>query len=265
MQSCNTPSILGESGNPPAPGALPIGRFRNIGYAESIRTAPRMAYRRKETDMTLMKKSILALSGASLLVLTACENPDDGQRNTRTGVGLGALAGATLGAIVSDDEGKGAVVGAALGGLAGGAYGNYLDRQEAQLRQSMGNRVEIVNTGDRLIVTMPQDILFATDSASLRPDLTGDLRDLAVSLNDYPQTSVQVLGHTDNTGAAAYNQDLSQRRAGTVASTLIGYGVSAGRIQAIGRGEDQPRASNLTPEGRAQNRRVEIVILPNAR
>ncbi|WP_010141713.1 OmpA family protein [Oceanicola sp. S124] len=211
---------------------------------------------------TLMNKSILALSGASLLLLTACVDPNDGQQNTREGVGVGALMGAAVGAVVSDNKAKGAVVGAALGGLAGGAYGNYLDRQEAQLRQDLGGRVEIVNTGDRLIVTMPQDILFQTDSASLRPDLTSDLRAVAASLNDYPQTTVQVLGHTDNTGAAAYNQDLSQRRAATVASTLINYGVSANRVRAIGRGEDQPRASNLTPEGRAQNRRVEIVILP---
>ncbi|PJE27709.1 Outer membrane protein OmpA [Pseudooceanicola antarcticus] len=211
---------------------------------------------------TMINKSILALSGASLMLLTACVNPDDGQQKTREGAGVGALFGAALGAAVSDNKAKGAVVGAALGGIAGGSYGAYLDRQEAQLRQDLGGRVEIVNTGDRLIVTMPQDILFQTDSATLRPDLTSDLRAVAASLNDYPETTVQVLGHTDNTGAAAYNQDLSRRRAATVASTLISYGVSSGRVQAIGRGEDQPRASNLTPEGRARNRRVEIVILP---
>ena len=215
--------------------------------------------------MTLINKSILGLSGASLLLLTACVTPDDGQQNTRTGVGLGVLTGAAVGAIVSEDKTKGAVIGATLGGIAGGVYGNYLDKQEAELRAATGGQVEIVNTGDRLIVTMPQDILFATDSATLRPDLTSDLRAVANSLQKYPDTTIQVLGHTDNTGSAAYNQDLSRRRAASVASTLISYGVDSYRVQAIGRGEDQPRASNLTPEGRAQNRRVEIVILPNAR
>ena len=111
---------------------------------------------------------------------------------------------------------------------------------------------------------MPQDILFATDSASLRPDLTSDLMTVASSLNEYPRTTVQVIGHTDNTGDAAYNQQLSARRASSVANILIQNGVSAGRIQSFGRGEDQPRASNLTPEGRQQNRRVDIVILPTA-
>jgi outer membrane protein OmpA-like peptidoglycan-associated protein len=129
----------------------------------------------------------------------------------------------------------------------------------------MGNsNVNIQNTGDRLIVTLPQDILFATDSATLRPDLQRDLRTVGQSLLAYPDTTVQVLGHTDNTGDADYNLNLSRQRAQSVASILISEGVPSFRIQSIGRGEDQPLASNLTPEGRAQNRRVEIVILPNA-
>jgi len=213
----------------------------------------------------LMSRATLALSATSLVFLAACEpmTRDDGYRNTRTGAATGALLGAAVGAIVSDDKGKGAAVGAVVGGLGGAAYGGYLDQQEAELRNQLGNNVGIVNTGDRLIVTMPQDILFATDSASLRPDLTGDLRTVAASLNKYANTTVQVIGHTDNTGAAAYNQNLSERRAQTVATTLINNGVSAARVRSFGRGEDQPRASNLTPEGRQQNRRVEIVILPN--
>ncbi|NIZ10528.1 OmpA family protein [Pseudooceanicola sp. HF7] len=214
--------------------------------------------------MTLLRTKTIAVAGSALLLLAACENPDDGYRNTRTGAGTGALVGGALGAIVSDDQGKGAAIGAIVGSMAGAAIGSNLDKQEAELRQSMGNNVQITNTGDRLIVTMPQDILFATDSATLTGTLSSDLRSLSQSLNQYPNTTVQVIGHTDNTGSASYNLGLSQRRAASVANTLIGYGVSAGRLQAIGRGEDQPRASNLTPEGRQQNRRVDIVILPNA-
>ena len=102
------------------------------------------------------------------------------------------------------------------------------------------------------------------DSAALRPDLTNDLYAVAANLQKYPASTIQVVGHTDNTGTAGYNQDLSQRRAGSVAGVLISAGVPGSRIVAVGRGEDQPVASNLTPQGRAQNRRVEIVIRPNA-
>lgn len=213
-----------------------------------------------------LTRPMLAFTASALLLATACTEAqmNDGRQNTREGAVGGAALGAITGAILSKDSGKGAAIGAVVGGLAGAAYGDYLDRQEAALRGQLGNNVQIVNTGDRLIVTMPQDILFATDSASLRPDLTGDLVTVARSLNEYPQTTVQVIGHTDNTGDAAYNQQLSARRAATVAGVLTSNGVSAGRIQSFGRGEDQPRASNLTPEGRQQNRRVEIVILPTA-
>lgn len=209
-------------------------------------------------------RPFLVLSAAALLVSAACTeiDPNDGRQNTRTGVAGGAAAGAIAGAILSRDSKKGALIGATVGAIAGGAYGDYLDKQEAALRGQLGSNVQIVNTGDRLIVTMPQDILFATDSATLRPDLTSDLVTVARSLNEYPATTVQVIGHTDNTGDAAYNQQLSARRASSVASILVNNGVSAGRVQSFGRGEDQPRADNLTPAGRQQNRRVEIVILP---
>ncbi|MGH1454425.1 MAG: OmpA family protein [Paracoccaceae bacterium] len=218
--------------------------------------------------MTRASKSVLFLAAASLLTATACTDPamvspDDPNKNTKQGALLGGLIGGVTGALVSDNKGKGAIIGAAVGAGAGALVGNNLDKQEAELRRDLGNSATITNTGDRLIVTMPQDILFDTDSASLRTTLRTDLRTVASSLNTYPGTTVQVLGHTDNTGDAAYNYDLSQRRAGAVSAELIAAGVSAGRIQAIGRGEDQPVASNLTTEGRAQNRRVDIVILPN--
>lgn len=217
------------------------------------------------TGRNRLTRPMLVLTAAAL-ALSACTEAqmNDGRQNTRTGALGGAAAGAIAGAALSGGSRKGVLLGAAVGGIAGAAYGDYLDRQEAALRGQLGSNVQIVNTGDRLIVTMPQDILFATDSATLRPDLQGDLVTVARSLNEYPQTTVQVIGHTDNTGDAAYNQQLSARRAASVASILTANGVSAGRVQSFGRGEDQPRADNLTPEGRQQNRRVEIVILPTA-
>lgn len=210
---------------------------------------------------------------AGMLALTACteggfSDPNDPNRQAKQGAAIGAGIGALTGILAGDDpeeRRRGALIGAAVGGAGGAIIGNQLDKQEADLRAQLGNdNVTIRNTGDRLIVTMPQDILFATDSATLRPDLQRDLRTVGQNLLAYPDTTVQVIGHTDNTGDASYNQNLSKRRAQSVASVLMSEGVPAYRIQSIGRGEDQPIASNLTPEGRAQNRRVEIVILPNA-
>ena len=189
------------------------------------------------------------------------------QNNSRTTQGalIGGLVGAVTGAAVSEKKGKGAVLGGALGAIGGAAYGNALDRQAAELERDLDNDdVTVTNTGDRLIVTMPQDILFDVDSASVNSGLRSDLGTVASSLQSYPDTTVQIVGHTDNTGEAAYNQDLSERRANSVADVLMNGGVNFERIQTFGRGEDQPVASNLSDAGRAQNRRVEIVILPNA-
>lgn len=214
----------------------------------------------------------LALAAAASVALAGCTTgpmiaENDPNRQAKQGALIGAGLGALTGAIIGGDDvaernrtiAAAAIVGAGVGGL----VGNRLDQQEAELRQQLGNDTNIVNTGDRLIVTMPQDILFATDSAALRPTLQSDIRTVGQSILAYPETTVQVIGHTDNTGDAGYNLDLSQRRAQAVASLLMSEGVPGNRVQTIGRGEDQPVASNLTPEGRAQNRRVEIVILPS--
>jgi outer membrane protein OmpA-like peptidoglycan-associated protein len=214
----------------------------------------------------MMKTSALMLTlGAFTLAGCVVPQATEDNRRTQTGVVTGALIGGALGANAKGDNRLAkAALGAGVGALLGGAIGSSLDAQAAELRNSIGNdRVSITNTGNSLIVNLPQDILFATDSATLRGDLTQDMQAVARSLLNYPNTTVQVIGHTDNTGAAAYNQDLSQRRAGAVAFVLQSNGVPAGRVQAFGRGEDQPIASNLNEQGRAQNRRVEIIIRPN--
>ena len=220
--------------------------------------------------MIRARHSLLILAGTSLLMATACTDPamvngNDPRQKTRQGAILGGLLGAGLGAAVSEDKGKGAIIGGALGAAGGAAYGNMLDKQEAQLRQELDNdRIRITNTGDRLIVTLPQDILFDVDSATVYPGLRNDLLTVANNLQSYPDSNVQIVGHTDNSGGAAYNQALSERRANAVADVLMEGGVAFQRIQTFGRGEDQPVASNLTEDGKAQNRRVEIVILPTA-
>lgn len=218
--------------------------------------------------MTRARTPVLILSAATLLTATACTDPahlggTDPNRNTKQGALLGGLLGAGIGAIASEDKGKGAIIGGVAGAATGAIAGSFLDKQEAELRRDLQNDdIRITNTGDRLIVTMPQDILFAVDSADVYGSLRRDLLTVADSLRDYPQSRVQVIGHTDNTGSAEYNQRLSERRANAVADVLMEGGVPFSRIVAFGRGEDQPVASNLTEEGRARNRRVEIVILP---
>ena len=211
----------------------------------------------------------LMLASTGVILLSACADPgvyDSGERTrTRDGALIGGAIGAVLGGTreSGSDRLKNAIIGGAIGAGAGAIIGNQLDKQAAELRRDIGDdRIGIVNTGSELIVTMPQDILFEIDSTYVRPGLQDDLRVLANNLQDYPDTTVDVIGHTDNTGTAGYNQDLSARRASAVAGVLLNSGVDSYRVRSYGRGENEPIASNLTPEGRAQNRRVEIVIRP---
>lgn len=208
----------------------------------------------------------LLLATAGTMALTACVDPNaypnDPNARQRNGAVLGAVAGAAIGATSKEDKLEKAALGAIIGGIGGAAVGYSLDQQAAELRAQMSPGVSITNHGDYLVVNMPQDLLFATDSATLSGSIVQDLSDVSASLLKYPTSRIEVLGHTDNTGSAAYNMDLSQRRASAVANVLRNNGVPTARMLAIGRGEDYPVASNLTPEGRAQNRRVEIIIRP---
>lgn len=211
---------------------------------------------------------------AGTLALAACTEtgqfgggPNDPNQRTKSGALIGAGTGALIGALTADDGNRGdrAVAGALAGAAVGAGVGYSLDRQEAELRQAMDARVVITNTGDRLIVTLPQDITFATDSTNVSPGIQDDLRALAQNVQVYQNSTLQIVGHTDSDGDAAYNQTLSEGRANAVARVLYGNGVPANRVQTFGRGESQPIASNLTADGKQRNRRVEIVILPNAR
>ncbi len=220
----------------------------------------------------IFSKTTIAVALTSVLALSACEpgpiggNPNDPNANTRNSALIGAGAGAVIGALSKGDGNRadGALVGALAGGAIGAGIGYSLDKQEADLRRQLDSDVIITNTGDRLIVTLPQDILFATDSTTVQAGMQNDLAALARNVNVYSNSTLQIIGHTDSDGDAAYNQQLSEGRARAVASVLIGNGVPGGRIRSIGRGESQPVASNLSAAGKAQNRRVEIVILPNA-
>ena len=207
-------------------------------------------------------KALAALAALSLAA--ACTTSTGELSRTNTGLLTGAVAGGLLGAATgSGNRTPEVLLGAGLGAMAGGFIGQHLDRQAAELRASLGSNATVVNTGSEIVVTMPQDILFATDSSSVRPDLQANLRAVAQNINSYPTSAVIIRGHTDSTGSDAYNQQLSMRRADAVAGVLIGAGVPASRVQAIGMGESSPVASNESASGRAQNRRVEITIRPS--
>ncbi|MDO5369211.1 OmpA family protein [Paracoccus sp. (in: a-proteobacteria)] len=219
----------------------------------------------------MIRRVHLLIASVGVMALGACAQDPYGQfgnmSRTQQGIIAGAATGAVLGAVRDDDSnnrGRDIARGAIAGGAAGGLIGSVLDAQARALQQQMTTPgVQVVNTGQTLNVTLPEGVLFAFDSAAVSGPAQNDLYALARNLQQYPNSTVQVIGHTDSTGAAAYNMDLSQRRARSVASILTAGGVSPNRIATQGMGMNQPIASNATEAGRAQNRRVEIIIRPN--
>lgn len=182
------------------------------------------------------------------------------------GTGLGAAGGALAGALIgkaSGDTRRGALIGAGVGALAGGGVGLYLDRQEAELRQQLqGTGVSVTRNGDQIILNLPSNVTFASNADQVESSFLPVLNSVAIVLNKYNQTIVDVEGHTDSDGGDSFNFELSQRRATNVASYLAGQGVDARRFAIQGFGETRPIATNATPDGKSQNRRVEIKISP---
>lgn len=190
------------------------------------------------------------------------EDPNRTARGALIGAGIGVVAGLLSGDDATERR-QHAMIGAGIGALAGGAIGRYQDQQEAALRQQMqGTGVEVVRQGDNITLDMPSAITFGFDSSSLNPSFYGTLDRVAATLREYGQTIIEVAGHTDSVGTDSYNQALSVRRAQAVADYLIARGVHRDRIIVVGAGETRPVASNDTEAGRAENRRVEITIVP---
>lgn len=186
----------------------------------------------------------------------------DPNRKTKRGAIIGAVVGGVAGAVIGNQGGNnrtGAVVGAAAGAAVGAAVGRRMDKQEAELRQIEGVDVTRPSEGE-IEVRLTNDILFDYDSAALRPASRTTLNELAENFSQYPDNQIIVEGHTDSTGSDAYNQRLSEQRAGNVADYLIGQGVASRNVVVYGFGESDPKSSNDTAEGRQLNRRVEIHI-----
>ncbi len=214
-----------------------------------------------------MKKIALFMAMAGMMAACTTTNPYTGQTQTSKavwGTAIGAATGAATGALVSKKSGKGAIVGGLAGAAVGGGVGYYLDVQEAELRQELASTgVSVVRNGDSIRLIMPGNITFKTDSSDINASFYTTLNSVAKVLNKYSNSTVMVMGFTDNTGAVDYNQILSQQRAAAVAAYLQGQGVKASRFEIVGMGISNPIASNDTEAGRAQNRRVEIKIIPN--
>ncbi len=201
-----------------------------------------------------------------VVALGACA-ADDPNRRAKTGAAVGAIAGAIIGHQISGGK-KGAIAGAAVGAIAGGAVGNYMDEQQRAFEAALAeerrrNELEIRRLrDDSLKIDVSSEVSFDFDSATLKPAFLPTLDKVADILARYPKTTVTIVGHTDNIGSEAYNQQLSERRARSVMNYLIDRGIAPQRLSAVGRGETQPRATNATEAGRQLNRRVEILIRP---
>jgi outer membrane protein OmpA-like peptidoglycan-associated protein len=210
---------------------------------------------------------------ATLLAFTlsACTtNPYTGESQVSkgllgagTGAAIGGAAGALLGATTSLKTRKTALIGAGIGALAGGGVGLYMDNQEAKLRQRLQNSgVSVTRVGDNIVLNMPSNVTFDKDQSDVKPAFYETLNSVAIVLQEYNQTLVDVVGHTDSDGSAEYNLELSRERAGSVARYLTSQQLDPNRFSVDGRGKMQPIASNATPAGKQKNRRVEITIQP---
>jgi len=190
------------------------------------------------------------------------EKTSHAQRQAEIGAGVGAAVGLITGDS-SMERKKRALIGAGLGALAGAGVGNYMDRQELELRKELERTgVSVTRSGDHITLNMPGNITFATDSADLNAGFFDVLNSVGKVVNEFSQTVIEVAGHTDSTGSEEYNQQLSARRADAVAAYLKTRSVRSDRIITVGAGESHPVATNDTPDGRQLNRRVELTLVP---
>ncbi len=224
---------------------------------QGIRFAPRRQIMRRTSSLNAAVALVVVLTFTS-----GCASW--GSKQTK-GAGIGAAGGGALGALIGHKTGstvRGAIIGAVVGGAAGAIIGNRMDAQAEKLAQELED-AQVSRVGEGIAVTFDSGILFAFDSAELRPEARSNLRKLADSLEAEARTNVMIVGHTDSAGSDAYNQQLSERRGRSAEDYLASLGVASSRLDSRGRGEVEPISSNETDEGRRQNRRVELAIYAN--
>ena len=196
------------------------------------------------------------------LSVSACASLSKKEQGAMIGAGVGGAVGAVVGNQTGSTA-RGAIIGAAVGGTAGAIIGHQMDQQAKEIQQNIPG-AQVTRVGEGIQVTFASSMLYDFDSDVVLPTAAANLRNLAASLGKYPNTDVLIVGHTDATGSAEYNQGLSLRRATSAANYLIAQGVASTRVRTAGRGEMEPIATNDTEAGRQANRRVEIAIVANA-
>lgn len=205
---------------------------------------------------------VLAVA-VTALTLTACTNMDGTMNRPANGALIGGATGLALGRVIGHTD-TSAAIGGVVGAVVGGAIGVQLADQQAELDRSLaGSGAQVINDGRQIHVILPENVTFPTASAVVNQGFYPALNAVAQSLRTHLNSTIRVVGHTDNVGSAAYNDDLSVRRALAVSEILIRDGVATSRIGYLGQGFRQPVATNSTSAGRAANRRVEIIIIPN--
>ena len=198
------------------------------------------------------------IAALATIALGACASFTTQQKGAMIGTATGAVAGGAIGK-ANGSTAKGAIIGAMVGGVAGGLIGRQMDKQAKEIAQKIpGATVERV--GEGIQVTFESGLLYDFDSDRVRGDASANLRNLAASLDQYPNTDLLIVGHTDADGPSGYNEDLSDRRARAAADYLVAQGVARRRLRTAGRGEYEPVASNDSESGRVRNRRVEVAI-----
>lgn len=216
----------------------------------------------------MLKKFGICLLTASFLSGCMTYDPytdEEKVSKSTSGAVIGAVAGAVIGVATSSkkDRAKGALIGAAAGGAIGGGAGYYMDKQEAALRHQLKDSgVRVVREGNEITLVMPGNITFETAKADIQSGFESTIHSLALVLEEFDKTAIQIVGHTDSTGSLGFNQTLSEQRAGSVKLALQARNIASGRIHASGLGPRNPIATNDTPEGRQANRRVELKLLP---
>lgn len=220
--------------------------------------------------MKLTKITAAAILSGCMLMSSGCSSMTNTGKGALIGGGGGGALGAGVGALIGGGKGAGigAAIGAAVGAGAGALIGKKMDKQQAELQKELAQSAEVEQVTDQnglqaIKLTFNGGILFPTGKYSLNASAKNDLSQFAVSLRNNPDTNIQIVGYTDNTGSYAVNEKLSNNRADAVRTYLVNSGVSGSRMTAQGIPMDNYVASNDTPEGRAQNRRVEIYITAN--